>query len=243
MLTYIDVSIENNPYRGGIEITSTAQTSTLGDVDAIKIYKRQVGGGLTWEEAQSIEVSSLDDLNFSLFDLATKSGKTYNYSIDVMSGTTIIETGLIEGIKCEFDGLFIGNENAQYFAGMNATCNANRKTQVEYVTTLSSKYPYAISNANTNYATGNASGLFLKLRDDKKAFLPDVDHTYSDKVVDFLTDGTYKVLKTSDGQAWYVSIGDTVEVPFHDRFIGMNSISFTWTEIGDLPVMGMVVDE
>lgn len=242
MLTYINVTAQNNPYRGGIEINSEANTSSVSGITKIRIMKKQIGTG-SWVETQSINIESVDDLNFSLLDISTRSGKTYSYSFDIMNGNSIVESGLVENIQFSFEGLFIGNYNKQFVAGSNFSIDSlQRNTSKTYVTTLSGKYPYAVSNASDNYSSGSASGLFLELTSDKKKFVPDYNHEYSDSIVDFLTDGTYKILKSHDGQAWFVSIDQNVSLPSNEHYTGMNAIQFNWTEIGDLPVFGMVVD-
>lgn len=241
MLTYIKITAQNNPYRGGIEIKSEANVDTLSNVTKIRIMRKVTGG--SWNEIQSIGVSSIDDLNFSLLDISTISGKSYSYSFDVMNGTSIVENGLTDYIPFSFEGLFVGNFDKQYVAGSNFSVDSvQRNTSKTYVTTLSGKYPYAVSNANSNYTTGTASGLFLELTDDKRKFVPDYNHSYSNSIVDFLTDGTYKILKTHDGQAWFVSIDQNVSLPSNEHYTGMNAVQFNWTEIGDMPVFGMVVD-
>jgi len=56
-----------------------------------------------------------------------------------------------------------------------------------------------------------------------------------------LSDGTDKILKTSDGEVWYVSVDPGINITSDDHFIGSNKIEFNWTEIGDVPVLKKVV--
>ena len=55
-------------------------------------------------------------------------------------------------------------------------------------------------------------------------------------MVQFLVDGTEKILKTSDGGIWLVSIDPTVNVTSDEQYRGSSKIEFEWTEIGDVPV-------
>ena len=241
MLTCIKVSISNNLNRGGIEIKSQSTSVTLNNITSIKILRKEYTGSV-WSLIYTVEVSSKNDLNFSLFDILTRSNTRYSYSFDVMSGSSRLESQIFDDIECWFDGLFIGNFEHQYFAFANCETETKRNTQVEYVTTLSGRTPYRVSNANTNYVTGKSSGLFFDL-DANDNFTPDYFHKYSENVVDFLTDGSNKILKTNDGQMWYVSVDDVIDLPFHDRYLGKNEISFSWTEIGYAPLFGMVIDD
>lgn len=241
MLTYITVDISNNMYRGGIEISATKNKDSLGNATAIKI-SRKAKNKPGWFDVYTQQLETVDDLSFNLFDITTICGITYSYSFDVMAGNGIIESGTIEDVQCWFEGLFVGDFIKQYVAGSNYTTDVKRNREVAYVTTLGSRTPYRVSNGLANYSTGSSSGLFLRLTDDKKGFVPDVDHSFCDEVVEFLSDGNGKVLKTHDGQAWYISIDGAIDIPFNERFGGMNSVSFNWTEIGDIPAFGMVAD-
>lgn len=241
MLTCINVTINNSMYRGGIEIKSKRTSVVLSDITMVKIQRRE-SNSVSWSEIYSIQINDNDDLNFSLFDITTRSNVGYSYSIDVMSGSTRLESQVFDAIECLFDGLFVGNFEKQYFAFADCETEIKRNTQVGYVTTLLGRYPYRVSNANTNYTTGKSSGLFFGI-DSSNNFVPDYNHDYSEEVVDFLTDGTGKILKTSDGQIWFVSIDELITLPFHDRYIGKNLVEFDWTEIGDVPIVGMVIDD
>lgn len=242
MSRYISVEAKNNQYRGGIELISTAITDSIENVTSIKISRKE-HGKVGWADVYTIDIENLSDLNFKLFDILTISGKTYSYGFDIMYGNQVIWQESANDVECWFDGLFIGNFDVQYIAGTNFETNARRNNQVEYVTTLAGRTPYRVSNAETNYSTGQSSGLFLKVTEDGKKFIPDYYHDYSKEVLDFLTDGTDKILKTNDGEAWLVSIDSGSSSPFNDHYTGMNSIKFSWTEIGDLPPFGMVVDD
>ena len=241
MLTYLSVETKNNPYRGGIEIESTTSKTSIGNVTSIAINRKRYDK-TGWISIYTIPVTTVDDLKFNLFDITVLSGKSYYYKIDVMVGNNILESQILDTVDCWFDGLFVGDFNQQFIAGSNFSVDPVRNTQVAYVTTLNSRTPYRISNANTNYSSGSASGLFLKVTADGKKFIPDDDHSYSTSVLDFLTDGEGKVLKTHDGLGWYVSIDESPSSPYNDGYTGMNSIRFNWTEIGDMPLFGVVVD-
>ena len=242
MLTKNQVEIKNDPFRGGIQITSHALTNDVSDVGYLSI-SRKMTGTFDWSSLHTMKISSANDFNFSCFDITAKSGYEYEYVIDIIGsdGASILEFWVSDAVKCSFRGLFVGDDNKQYMAGVNFKTETKMNTQVEYVTTLSGKYPYRIQNAETNYVTGVSSGLFLKLSDDKKRFVPDYNHSYSDEVLRFLCDGNSKIIKTHDGQGWYVSIDANASKVYSD-FEGMNSISFNWTQISDLPPLGVVFD-
>lgn len=240
MLTYIKATIQNNPYIGGLVIKSIANVEEIGDVASIVISRKRSDSS-SWEQIHIVNVKAVEDLSFELVDYITLSGVSYSYAIDLMNAnnSTPIESGLFENILCVFEGLFIGNAQRQYVAGSNFKTTVKRNTLKDYVTTLAGKYPYAVSNSELNYSTGSSSGLFLKYSLETKRFIPDVDHSYANEILDFLIDKTSKIIKTHDGQMWYVSI-DANPSEVYSEYIGAHSISFNWTEIGEVPNLGLV---
>lgn len=240
VLTCVKVQITNDSYRGGIEIKFTANGSLPSGVNKL-LVKRKESKGSTWHTLITKTISKAEDLTFNAFDILVKSNCNYDYVIDIYKGNTLYQSQLFDNIECWFDGMFVGNFEKQFFSFANCQTDTKRVTQVEYVTTLSGRTPYRVSNADTNYTTGTSRGLFFDL-DSNGNPTPDYDHVFSEDVVDFLTDGSSKILKTSDGQIWYVSIDEAVELPFHERYLGYNEIEFDWTEIGDVPPFGLVID-
>ena len=240
MLTSIAVTIENDEALGGVVINSETSLESISDMTNISILRRDNIKN-EWNEIYNIELSTVDDLEFCIVDVMTRPNVVYAYSVDITNGNSIIESELFTGIKAEFDGMIIANENKSYLAGTEIKIEATRNTECEYVTTLQGRTPYRVSNANSNYVTGEAEGLFLKLTDDKKRFIPDTDMSYAREVIDFLSDGSGKILKTSMGDCWYVSIDTTITRQFDNRFSGYNIIQFSFTEIGDVPEFGMIM--
>lgn len=238
MITKIAVTITNNIYLCGLEINSTLTGGSVTGIDKV-VIKRQTYGTNTWDEVYSIDVAQSSDLVFDLVDILVKNNTKYKYSIDLKSGETIIESQIYSEIECSFQGMLVATFDTQYVAELDWSVDYNRKTNVAYVNTLSGRTPYRVSNSNNNYCLGKASGIFMKF--ENGALKPDYDHSYTNAVVDFLTDGENKILKTEDGLIWLVSIDEEITLPFHDRYVGKNAIQFTWTEIGDVPTTGMVV--
>lgn len=242
MLSTINVTIQNAPYLGGIEIISTTSAQSIGNVSSIVINRKSVDRS-TWVELQTISVSSVDDLSFDLFDIGTLSGYYYIYSIDIKNSSgNILETQTFSKVQCSFEGVFVGNALRQYMGMSSVEVSETRNTQVQYVTTLADRTPHRVSNANTNYTTGKVSALFMKLTDDKRKFVPDYDHTYVNEVIDFLSDGSGKIIKTTDGRGWYASIDTVIDKAFNDYYNGYNKISFSFTEIGDVPAINTLVE-
>lgn len=240
MLTYINVSAQNEPFKGCIAIKSTSLTDNIGEASSI-IVSRKCYNDTDWSVIRTVSLDSAESLSFELFDYSVKSGTSYSYNFDIMKENDIvpIESGMIENIDFTLDGLFVGNSQKQYIACSNFKTEVSRNNSVEYAMTVASKYPYAISNSALNYSTGKSSGLFMHFDDNMRRFVPDNDHSYATEILDFLTDGTPKIIKTHAGQIWYVSINANPKELYSD-YIGMHLIEFSWTEIGELPISELV---
>ena len=123
-----------------------------------------------------------------------------------------------------------------------------KNMDVQYVKTLKGKYPIRINNSDQNYYTGSCTGLFLPMEqcdgsttDMIGAYengTPTVDgaNAYKESVMEFLCDGTEKVLRTGSGKAMIVSI-DGAPSEDWSEYNGLSTITFSWTQIGKFNVM------
>ena len=238
-LTSITVVASNNPYSCCVDFVSSANVSALGNIAAVEIYRQKYGILGIGNKILNKIVSSVSDLDFQFSDLTNKSEAKYVYTVQlVTSDSTLIEYSEFV-IDSTFIGLFVGDYEKQYVAQYNCKTNYSQKTQSNYVTTLASRTPYKVSNANLNYADGNSSGMFLPF-DNNYNPLPDYTGEYSEEVIAFLSDGKEKILKTSRGEIWLVTIDEDISVDSNDNYMGTRIISFDWTEIGDVPVLRTV---
>lgn len=219
---------------GGIIIVSHTNVGFINSTYDLYIH-RLPSGGTGMVTIYSKVIQSIYDLEFSLVDILAKSGTEYDYFVELKSGDQIVESDVFSSVLFNFEGLLISDFNKYYVAGLNfKTENVKKNRSVEYVTTLSGRCPFQVINAANNYYTGTSSGLFLKLSENGKQFEPDSYHEYFKEVMEFLCNGSPKVLKTHDGIMLYVAIDDSPNEIYSD-FWGMNAIQFNWTEIGDLP--------
>lgn len=240
MIDFMTITAENNIHTCCIEIRFSTTLASISGFDKIAVNKK-VNGTTTWKKIYEKEVSDRDDLFFTLSDLLVIPYNSYVYSVDLILGSNPPSlTQMLDPVECSYEGLFVGNSDKQFIATASYETEAKLNTQVQYVNTLNGRTPYRVSNAETCYYTGSSSGLFLEVDMNTGKLIPDNNHMRSVSVADFLTDGTDKLLKTEEGQIWYVSIDETVDLPFNDRYMGMNGVQFNWTEVGDLPLAWVV---
>jgi len=240
LLSSISVTIVPDAHSGVININSVGQTQDVSNIGKI-VIARKVTSGTDWNDISTVTVEDVGDLTFEMNDISAVAGQVYSYNFDVYPPDSEMpsESGMVENIKCTLDGLFIGDSAAQYVAIANFQTEHMRNTAVQHVTTLSGRYPYRISNADTNYETGTSSGLFMYFDPDTCTITPDNYHVLSKEIIDWLTNGESKVLKTHDGQVWLVSIGEN-PAEIYNEFLGAHTIEFDWTEIGDVSEVELV---
>lgn len=242
-LSSVNLTITNNPFKGCVDIVSESNTVSLGSIAYLMIFRKLHVVGSTYSKIYEKAISSVSDLTFNDIDLTAKCNTSYDYYIELANGHntgyTVLENETISNVQSYFEGLFIGNNTKQFVAHLDCSTSITRNTQSNYVVTLAGRTPYKVSNSNLNYTSGQSSGLFLQVDENNELYFGKNDD-YIQSVVDFLSDDTDKILKTSDGGIWYVSIDPGVSVAHDNYYKGYNEISFSWTEIGDVPVLKVV---
>ena len=134
----------------------------------------------------------------------------------------------------------ISNEVVFGTAITDGFCDTTRNIPSSNVELLNSKYPLFVRNSIANYDTGECEGMFIKMTDDDGQCSTEMLDTendyartmYQKEVMDFICDGTPKILKLPDGRMWIVQVTpnptDTADTQYNNR-----NISFSWAEIGD----------
>ena len=232
-MVYQTLTLTNLPVKSAVRISAAAtEDASTSLVDKITI-KRKVHGTSTWTTIKTIAVTNISHFSFNLLDYGTKSKHSYDYGL-FPSKLSIEEDGIIGEVNCDFDSLFIGTATIQHVAILNVKCVSKRSSNSVVTTPLYSKYPRHIQIGSANYSTGSASGIFTPYENDCKPIFTHI-RQYKDALLDFLCNGTPKILKTPDGRAWYVAIGPNPGEDDSD-ISDAAGISFEWTEIGELPI-------
>lgn len=238
-MAYQTITATNMEVQCGIQIQCIATGTAVGNVSSVVLKKRYTGTS-TWKKICTVEIDSVDDFSFSYFDPDTRSGFSYDYiAIPVINN--IEQVGVMTTCTCKFSGIYIADSTSVWVALYNCEYSKVKNTQVSYVLTLASKYPKRVSNASTNYYTGSVAGLFLPADYSGDPILEQANE-YKNALLDFLCNGKQKLLKTYDGNAWVVSIDSNPKENF-SRFAGASTISFSWTEIGELDYIPYKVDK
>lgn len=223
--------VTNEPMACAMKIECNTSDFLMNDdvnaITGIRI-KRRIDGGET-ETIGEFAVPVAGNLHFVVRDYSAKAGKAYSYYAIPLIGSR-------EGVGAKYDArsdfkeLFIGNGEKQFSCGLNTKYTYQLHHSASYVQTYYSRYPHAIHNGNMRYATGSVTGLFLR-RDARGEFIKDGAHDHKEELLEFLTDGKPKVLKTPEGHMWHVSI-DGEPKEDESEYIGASTVTFAWTETG-----------
>lgn len=202
---------------------------TVDQVSAMRIKYRE-SGTYDWITCYELPVRTDADFSFSKELKFLRSGVTYDVAIvPVLNGT---EGNLnIASVKSEFDGLYLMEKEQSFHAPLNVSIYPISKNQSSSViTTLDGVYPFVLYNGKAKHRSGSASGLFVEPGQQDYDF--DNAENYRDRLLEFMTNGKPKLLKTYHGKEYIVNIIDSPqeERDGHDSNI---SLSFSWVETGD----------
>lgn len=239
---YLTMSVKNVYHDACIELSCIGTGEPPGDITKVKL-KRRLQGTSSWIVIGEIPIAAVGDFTFKVRDYNTKSRYSYDYMAMPSKGD--IETiGIISSIKCEFDGFFIGDDFGHYVCTLNPKVDSQPNGEAAVLTTLGSQYPFVIENSMADYESGTASGLFLPRVAGRDFSAEDAQTVgalmYKQEIVAWLKNRQKKVLKTFDGQVWYIRVKNRPSMQRSD-FDGASEISFEWVEIGAPPATGVVV--
>lgn len=232
--------VTNEPRLCTIRIDCEPNDFAMNDLNSIESVriKRKTDGSDDITIIGEMKIGNKTELSFAVRDTTAQSHKKYRYyAIPVIKGREAV--GTYEDVESVFSAYFIGNLNKQFVCALNAKCERSVHYNMSYVQTFYRQYPHAIQNGNMKYNTGSFTGLFLD-RDESGEFTKENAQAFKEQVIEFLTDGDFKIIKTGEGNMWYVQINGEIRENYSD-FIGASTISFDWTEIGAATDDGIVV--
>lgn len=230
------VTFVNRPMQGDVMVSF--QTEQLSVDDGIKtciVVKKPNDD--TWSIVKFIEELNPTNGKYKspVYITGLAANTTYQIKIvkQISTGDFVdISDFDAQTITVKFRGLCIYDKNATYRAiGDFGVSQFTRNIQTSVVPVLNQKYPYVIQNGESNYDSGDCSGMFTRVSDCKPII--EDSFNYHKNLVNFLTDGNAKILKNEDGKIWLVAISGspTVSNSEHpDKWI----TQFQWTEIGDV---------
>lgn len=208
-----------------------------------------------WITIAEVSVSTASELRFTIYDYTCKCNTEYEYVIiptliQEQGGLNIeVETSITNdstrlSVMSEFDKIYICSTNdarAIYAGAAFDTTTTERLSGVHQP--LGNKYPIVITNSEINYHTGGVQGTILNKgygRNDvvtgEMTELNRLDIIEARKDFDdFITRGEPLIIKDWNGNIWLTMVTDSPLYSWVNEWgMGLGSISFSWTEIGDV---------
>ena len=203
---------------------------SLRNTDYVVIKCRQVGD-LKWRTIYTKKINVEEDFKINIKDYFEPSNTQLEYMVvSVCNG--IENTYFTRELKSEFDGLFICDKNEIFGTLYNLdTMDTTRNTQSSTVDLLNSQYPTVISNGQSNYDSGTASGVFIKFNQDNHTIDIPSGLKYHSELKNWLANKKPKILKFHDGRIWLISVTGGI-TDSGDSINSLRKISFDWVEIG-----------
>lgn len=223
----------NASFNGNLS-AGTIQDLTA-NVTGYKIKRRKLGE-FDWVTITQVQISSPEELTFTITDHLATSLEEYEYAFVPMTGDT--EGGyIVNSIKTKFDGIFVADQDNIFKLDSDVQFDTTQSNQrMGIYEPFGKKYPVIINNGNVSYQTGALTGLVLN--DGYKPGEPIDRKAIVAKrklLLDFLNNRRPKIVKDWNGQAWLIMVTNNPAVNYlNGSGMGLAGVTFGWTEIGDV---------
>lgn len=225
--TIMDADFNGNVSAGNVEFT-------LAQITGFKI-KRRVVGTFDWVTLVELPVATLEDLKISFNDNLNSNYTNYEYALVPMLNE--IEGDYITNeVLSQFDGVFICDLETVYkfYAGVEYG-DGTRVQKIGVFEPMGRKTPVVVSNALTNYETGNVQGTVLPSDYGQTGTYQPLPLVQERKeLLDFLTNKKAKILKDWAGNSWLMMVVDTPTITYKTGSgMALANVGFNYVTLGD----------
>ena len=224
--TILHALFNGNLHGGNVEYTAD-------QVSSIRV-KRREKGTYEWITLFDVPINTRDDFTFERIDKYARSEVEYEYALIPVMNLT--EGNLnINTIKSTFDGIYIIEKDTSFGTVLDINYGVQRNQESKAITTLGSKYPYVISNGNSNYDAINLSATFIEYDEINKVWKTKREgFDYRKRLTDFFTNGKVKILKMPHtGEIWMVKVNDAITNQSAGHLEKITT-AVNFTEVGDV---------
>lgn len=233
-------------------VYSSALRSDYKDINKIVIY-RWIDADEDWAMIKEYILSSesWEDVDLTVLRTLTKdtafTTSIIKYKIEYYkwnNQASVLDIANIKYLELEYrlQSNFISDKDECFPLLINVNISEERVQDVGMVQTMGNRYPIVIKNSMTNYNQGSFSAMLMtsdileQLRSgggygvDESLMMKD----FKKRIIDFLTNGKPKCIRTIQGEMFIVNITGNVSVQWLNFGSGYQcSISFNWVEIAD----------
>ncbi|MEG2380993.1 MAG: hypothetical protein RSB38_04785 [Oscillospiraceae bacterium] len=233
--TILWAKFQNNLLAGNLEVS-------VQNIESFRIKRRCVEKakrGKTSDWVTLFEVNIRDEngridiekLKFIRFDRYVATGFDYEYAIIPIMNNVEGNYNL-NSITPKFDGVFILTKSQIFNSLFDINTQIARNHPTSTVNTIEGKYPFVVSHSKNNYYSGSVSATFVEVDTRECSLKVKEGYAYRKKLLDFLCDGSPKMLKLYTGEVFLIMV---TENPQEDRLQYSDKVttSFAFTEIGD----------
>lgn len=223
--TQFYAKFQNSLYAGNVDYTSDI-------VSSIRIKRREQGEH-KWIVLNDIPININDDFAFEYIDRYAQGNTEYDYSlVPVMSG---IEGNVNKNsIRSEFKNYFILDKDISYPIIANTNLATQLNKNVGVITTLGKKYPFVISNGQSQYITGSFKFALLPPINCNSSYDIELEgnYKYTKQFDDWIMNGKPKILKDWTGKIYMINV--TNSVPIDYAIYQLPSYEVQFAEIGNV---------
>lgn len=198
------------------------------------LIKRREKNNFEWKVLKVKEISKREDFDLKGTDYTNAADTVYEYAV-VPSFHGIEGNYDFTSVFSDFEDIFFVSKNGVIHTCItDGYCDMVRNIPSSTIVTINGRYPDRIKNTKANYYTGSFSGSFLSFSNLAKDYItsdkPRTD--YQRHVIDFLSDGTAKLLKHFDSRTALIGIDESISNNANGHYQNRD-ISFNFTEVGD----------
>ena len=200
-------------------------------INQIEVRKRKKGEE-QWQTYYTIDYS--DDISlYTIVDKFIENEETYEYCIRPLAENIVGTDSLPRSIYINYEHAHIFDNTASFDLIYDLKIGAiSQNIGANIINTLASEYPYVVYS-QTNYMQGSVECLLVS----EESATGNVDikseKILRNKILSFLCNKQYKILKNSDGLYMLIKIVDTPTLTPSDGVLGIYNLSFNYVEIGN----------
>lgn len=233
---YEKITCTNDPAGAGIKISVEWDGTDIANVSTFAL-RRRLSTDDEYTVLKTGWVMVGENLTYTYYDIEPVAGISYTYDACVFNENGLRLGGATQDIRCTFSGILVADSVASWYSAFGTSetrfgMTAQKNRPVNYVVTLSGKFPHRVSNSQANYWTGSCTALWLPMGVVCGEASMDSADEYRLAFMEWLTTDTEKYLKTGDGKAMMVSIDGTPSESY-SALAGMTTVTFDWTQTGE----------
>lgn len=204
------------------------------DFDLLRIKRREFGT-LNWITLFEVNITDLEDLNFTRYDKYARNNVTYEYAFVPVSGGVEGNYSIIT-VESKFYKIYLCDEENIYALDAGVTFGSiSKSNKTNIFEPLMGKYPIVVSNAELAYKSGTLSGTIITPQEENtKIWNLNQNIKLQNDVLNFLINKKAKIYKDWMGNSYLILIVEDVTLTPNNNIQGrLADVAFSFVEIGD----------